>query len=76
MCESDLLKALKDPEEEYVWGQNVLSEELDDSSFIQFWEDNTHYEVDLPYFKNVKVSIKPDASWYIYAHKDEEFFVI
>ena len=46
MCKSDLLKALKDPEEEYVWGKNVPSEDLDDRSFIQYWEDNVHYEFD------------------------------
>ena len=40
MCKSDLLKVLKDPEEEYVWVQNVPSEDLDDRSFIQYWQDN------------------------------------
>lgn len=44
MCKSELLKALKDPEEEYVWVQNVLSEELDDRSFIQYWEKSKCYE--------------------------------
>ena len=43
MCKSDLLKALKDPEEEYVWAQNVPSEDLDDRSFIQYWIEQTHY---------------------------------
>ena len=43
MCKSELLKALKDPEEEYVWVQNVPSEELDDRSFIQYWIDQTNY---------------------------------
>lgn len=43
MCKSDLLKALKDPEEEYVWVKNVPSEDLDDRSFIQYWIDQTHY---------------------------------
>lgn len=46
MCETDLLKAMKDPGEEYVWVQNVPSEDLDDRSFIRYWEDNTHYEFD------------------------------
>lgn len=32
--------------------------------------------VDLPYFKKVKESIKPDASWYISVHKDEEISAI
>ena len=46
MCKSELLKALKAPEEEYVWVQNVPSKELDDRSFIQYWENATCYEFD------------------------------
>lgn len=33
-------------------------------------------DVDLPYFKKVKESIKPDASWHISVHKDEEIPVM
>ena len=46
MCKSELLKALKDSEEELVLVQNVPSEELDDRSFIQYWVDNTYYDCD------------------------------
>ena len=46
MCKIDFLKALKDSGEEYVWVQNVHSKDLDDRSFIQYWEDNVHYEFD------------------------------
>lgn len=43
MCKINFLKALKDSGEEYVWVQNVPSEDLDDRSFIQYWIDQTHY---------------------------------
>lgn len=43
MCKSALLRLLKDPNEEYVTVQNVPSEELNDRSFIQYWEKHTHY---------------------------------
>ena len=43
MCKSDLLKALKDSGEEYVWVRNASSEDLDDRSFIQYWINQTHY---------------------------------
>ena len=35
---------MKDSKEEYVWVQNVPLEELDDRSFIQYWECTTCHE--------------------------------
>lgn len=43
MCKSELLKALKHPNEELVWMKNIPLGDLDDRSFIQYWVDKTHY---------------------------------